>query len=273
MLLIQDLMAMDFLAEFDPLYLGFCFFGTIFCIVIVWIIGKLIVKDTTVLAEFIQASYRGSAAVLGSAFVLNVYGNTGMVPMMIIGAVPLYNIMAVIILEFESPTNYEEGKRKNFDFDKLKKSLRGIFTNPILIGIGIGVILSVLKVDFPVMIDNTISSFARMATPLALVAIGGTFEFSAVSKSKYYTAISCFIKLIGQAAILLPLAVYLGFEGEKLMALIVMLCAPTTPSCYVMAKGAGCDGVFTSGMVVITTIFSAFTITAIVFILRSIGAL
>ena len=196
-----------------------------------------------------------------------------MVPMMIIGAVPLYNIMAVIILEFESPANYEDGKKKSFDYNKLRKSIRGIFTNPILIGICIGALLSVFKVDFPVMIDNTIASFAKMATPLALIAIGGTFEFSAISSSKYYTAFCCYIKLVGQAIILLPLALYLGFEGEKLMALVVMLCAPTTPSCYVMAKGAKCDGVFTSGMVVVTTVFSAFTITGIVFMLRSIGAL
>ena len=45
--------------------------------------------------EFVQASFRGSAAVLGIAFIQNIYGNAGMAPLMIIGTVPLYNIAAV----------------------------------------------------------------------------------------------------------------------------------------------------------------------------------
>ncbi|MBR3646744.1 MAG: AEC family transporter [Lachnospiraceae bacterium] len=271
-LLVQDLMNMNFRSEFDVKYIAYCFIVTCICITLVWGGAKLFIRDKSVIAEFIQGSFRGSAAVLGTAFVINIYGNTGMVPMMIIGAVPIYNIMSVIILELESPGNYEEGPKKEFDKNKLKKSLRGIVTNPILIGIFIGVTLSLLRVDFPTMVDNTLSNFAKMATPLALIAIGGTFETGkAIAKIKP-ALVGSFIKLVGQAAVFLPVAVALGFTDEKLMAAVIMLCSPTTPSCYVMAKGSGCDGILTSSMVVITTFLSAFTITAVIFVLRTIGA-
>ena len=53
--------------------------------------------------EFIQAAYRSSAALLGIAFIQNIYGNAGMAPLMIIGSVPLYNMMAVVILSVFKP--------------------------------------------------------------------------------------------------------------------------------------------------------------------------
>lgn len=57
------------------------------------------------MGEFIQASYRGSAAVLGVAYIQNIYGNAGMAPLMIIGTVPLYNIAAVLVLSFTGPSS------------------------------------------------------------------------------------------------------------------------------------------------------------------------
>ena len=50
-----------------------------------------------------QASYRSSAALMGIAIIQNIYGNAGMAPLMIIGTVPLYNVMAVIVLSFFKP--------------------------------------------------------------------------------------------------------------------------------------------------------------------------
>lgn len=277
MLLIQDLMNMDFRAEFETKYVLYCVVVTCICFFGTWIFAKVFIKDTSIIAEFVQGSFRGSAAVLGSAFVINIYGNTGMVPMMIIGAVPLYNIFSVIVLQLESPANKQitdvtdremlREKRK----EKIVKSLKGIATNPIILGILAGVILSLAKVDFPVMIDNTIGNFAKMATPLALIAIGGSFETGKAIEKIKPALCGTFIKLIGQAVIFLPVAVMMGFTGSKLMALVIMLGSPTTPSCYIMAKGEGCEGVLTTSLVVLTTMLSAFSITAIIFVLKTMG--
>lgn len=75
-------------------------------------------KDKSIIAEFVQASYRSSAAVLGAAFILNIYGDTGMLPLMIIGAVPLYNVYAVIILTVECPEGSKAG-------ENISKNIKG----------------------------------------------------------------------------------------------------------------------------------------------------
>ena len=266
-LLIQDLMNTDFRQEFDGKYILYCMIVTSLCFFATWTLAKAFLKDKSLVPEFVQGSFRGSAAVLGTAFVLNMYGDTGMVPLMIIGAVPLYNIYSVIVLTIESP------RREEIEGSPVKNTIKGIATNPIIIGIVVGLLLSIFRVDFPLMIDNTIGNIAKMATPLALLAIGGSFEFSNALKKMGPAVTGSAIKLVIMAAVFLPVAVWLGYRDAKLMALVIMLGSPTTPSCYIMAKNMKCDGTLTSSMVVITTMMSAFTITLIVFVLRTLGYL
>lgn len=267
LLLIQDMMSNDFLQEFELKYILYCAIVTTVCFIGTTIGAKLFLKDKSIVAEFVQASYRSSAAVLGTAFVLNIYGNTGMVPLMIVGAVPLYNIYAVAILTIECPSQDTEHNHT------IKKTLKGIVTNPIILGIVIGVIFSALRVEFPQMVDNTISSLAKITTPLALLAIGGSFEIGKAIEKVKPSVIATVLKLAGWPIIFLPIAVAMGFRDAKLMALVIMLGSPTTPSCYIMAKNMKSEGTLTSSVIVLTTLFSAFTITAIIFVLRSMGYL
>ena len=155
LLLVQDMMNNHFLEEFELKYVLYCAGVTTLCFIAVTVAAKIFLKDKSIVAEFVQASYRSSAAILGTAFVLNSYGNTGMVPLMIIGAVPLYNIYAVLILTLECP---DKGAVQE---NAVKKTLKGIITNPIIIGIVVGVLFSALQVKFPPMLDNTVSSLAK----------------------------------------------------------------------------------------------------------------
>lgn len=101
-LLFQDLSDSDFSAVWDIKFVLFCFFATLLSILAVWGLSHLL-KERSARGEFIQAAYRSSAAILGIAFIQNIYGNSGMAPLMIISSVPLYNIMAVVVLAVFRP--------------------------------------------------------------------------------------------------------------------------------------------------------------------------
>ena len=94
-MLFLNMGSVDILHEFQPKFVLFCFVVTLLCIAVSALISFLW-KDRSIRGEFIQASYRSSAALLGIAFIQNIYGTSGMAPLMIIGSVPLYNIMAVV---------------------------------------------------------------------------------------------------------------------------------------------------------------------------------
>ena len=263
-LLFVDLSTTDIIGDFDLSYVLFCAVTTTVVFCGLWIGARLILKDKSLIGEFVQAGYRSSAAILGVAFIQNIYGDSGMAPVMIIGCVPLFNIFAVLALTFE-------GEKTANGAEHIKKSIINIIKNPIIIAIALGVIASLIKIDFPEIVDKTLSSFAKMASPLALVTIGAGFEGKkAIAKIKPSIA-TAMIKLMVLPAIFLPIAVKLGFRDQALVALIIMLGSPTTPSSYIMAKNMGHEGVLTSSVVVMTTLLSSVTLTLWIFVMRYFG--
>ena len=262
----RDIAAVDIRSVFDLKYVLFCAIASSVCFWVVWGLAKLFIKDKSLIGAFVQASFRSSAAVMGLAFISNLYGPSAMGPLMIIGAVPLYNIYSVLVLTFEAE---DDGTGR--DTGKLKEACVNILKNPIIISIVLGLIVSLCKLNFPVLVDNTIDNVAKMATPLALITFGAGFEGKEALAKMKPTLWAAFIKLIGQAAIFIPIAIALGFTGEKLIAIMVMLAAPATPSCYIMAKNMKNDGVLTASIIVTTTLLAAFTLTGWIFILRSMG--
>lgn len=263
-LLFEQLATVDFSEVWDIKFILFCFVVTAISITISTLIS-LLWKDRSIKGEFIQATYRSSAALLGIAFIQNIYGTVGMAPLMIIGSVPLYNVMAVVVLSFFKPGN------NSFDKVLVKKTLKGIVTNPIIIGIVAGFVWSALKLPMPSILHKTVSSIGATATPMGLMSMGATFEMKRATSKMKPTLVAVFMKLIGFCAIFLPVAAMLGFRNEQLIAILVMLGSATTVSCFVMARNMGHEGTLSSGVIMMTTLLSAFTLTMWLDVLRSFG--
>ena len=264
-LLFSDLTENNVGSAFDGKYVLFCFSVTIFSIAVLWGLTEKFMKNEEQKGAFIQGSYRSSAAILGLAFINNMYDSVGMAPLMIIGCVPLYNIFAVIILTLKGDNG---GKKPN-----MKETFINVMKNPILLSILIALPFALLNLHFPSFVNKAIGSVANTATPLALISIGASFEGKKALKKMKPTLLASFIKLILLASLFLPLAVFFGYRNQELMALLVMLGSPTTVSSYIMAKNTGNDGILTSSIIVLTTLLSSLTLTLWIFVLKSFGVL
>lgn len=296
-LLFRDLSKSDFKSQFEPKFVLYCSIVTILMFSLVWIFTEILMKDDTQKGAFIQGSCRSSAAILGMAFVQNMYSDTGMAPLMIVAAVPLFNIFAVVVLTFkahpkevvvneidtyETVQNINDNeevvtdnitikKTVSHKTDNIKKASINIVKNPIIIGIVLGFISSMLNMKYPVIINKTIESIAQTATPIALICIGVGFEGRKAIKKIKPTLVATFIKLIGLAAVFIPIGVALGFRNQELVAALIMLASPTTVTSYVMAKSMDNDEVLSSSIIVLTTVLSSITLTGWIFILRTFG--
>ena len=259
-MLFRDISGVDIRAVFDIRYVLFCALVSTACFWIIWGGVKLFLKDQSMRGAFVQASFRSSAAVMGLAFIQNMYGSSAMGPLMIVSAVPLYNIFSVIVLTFEGARSGEVDPKQ-----KIKAACINIAKNPIILGILAGLIVGLLGIDFPVIVDKTVNSVAQMATPLALITIGAGFEGRKALAKIRPTIAASMIKLVIQPLIFLPVAAWMGFRGEQMIAILIMLASPTTPSCYIMAKNMDNDGVLTA------TLLAAFTLTGWIFILKTVG--
>ena len=265
-MLFKDIAGVDIKAVFDIKYVLFCAIVSTICFWVVWGTAKLLVRDKTIRGAFVQSSFRGSAAVMGLAFIQNIYGSSAMGPLMIVSAVPLYNIFSVIVLTFEANDSTGIDKKA-----KIRQAGINICKNPIILSILAGLIVGLLGIQFPTLVNKTVSNVAQMATPLALITIGAGFEGRKALAKIAPTMAASTIKLVLQPLVFLPVAAWMGFSGEKIIAILIMLASPTTPSCYIMAKSMNNDEVLTASVIVTTTLMAAFTLTGWIFLLKTLG--
>lgn len=272
----QDIAGCNLSEDLSPDFALFCAGSTVAFFLVIWGMAELFMKDKHEVGSFVQGSFRGSAAVLGIAFAENIYGDAGMVPAMIVASIPLFNIFSVIVLCRSDAALLSDGLPVSAQGTvsprkRVKGVIKGIVTNPIIIGIVAGIPFAAFHITFPVIIEKTLTSVGSLSTPLALISIGAGFR-GAEALAKYkYTMIATIIKLAVLPAVFLPLAVWMGFRNEHLIAILILVGAPSTVSGYIMAKNMRNDYVLSSSIIMATTILSSLTITLTIFILKSLS--
>ena len=84
LLLFQDIAAGRITEQFDPKFFFFCAGVTALYFFAIWAGAALLLRDKSMVGAFTQGAFRGSQAILGVAFVQNLYGSAGLVPLMIV---------------------------------------------------------------------------------------------------------------------------------------------------------------------------------------------
>ena len=169
--LFEDVVTSNFQELWDGGVVLFCLTATIISILVM--LGLSMLGKKSLRAEFTQAGYRSSQALLGTALMQNIYGQNGPLALILIGSVPLYNVAAVLLLTLMAPGG------GHLDRKTMKKTLRGIAGNPIILGILAGVVWSLLGIPLPAMAERTVSNLAATATPLGLIALGASIDLTA----------------------------------------------------------------------------------------------
>lgn len=222
-------------------------------------------KDNRRRGVLIQAIFRSNFIIFGLSVCANMYGDEacGAVSLLVTFIIPLYNVLAVVALE-----SFRSGGKFN-----LLKILKGIVTNPLILSAIFGMLVLLSGLRFPAVLEDTISDLAAVATPLALVVLGGSFEIASVRSNLRPLSIGLIGRLILMPALFLPVCILLGFRGPELLGLMVMLGAPTAVSSYTMAQQMGGDSELAGELVVFGTMFSVVTIFLWTFLLTSLGLL
>ena len=241
----------------------FCLVVTLLSILVMMAVS--LTQKKALRAEFIQAGYRSSQALLGAALMQNIYGHNGPLALIIIGSVPLYNVAAVVLLTLLSP----EGG--HLDRKTLGRALREIVKNPIILAIAAGVAWSLLGIPLPDILGRAVANLGATATPLGLLALGASIDLKKAVTLWRPTLVSSIFKLVVFVAAFLPAAIWLGYRDELLVAILVMLGSPATVSSFTMARSMGHEGTLSADAVMMTTICSAFTFTGWLYLLRMLG--
>jgi len=254
----------DLSQVFDLKFVLFAAGITTVSFIVLWVFAELFIKDKKLIGTFVQAAFRSNYAILGLPLLLNLAGPEGSVKgvLVLTFVVPLYSIYSIIALSARSASP------QKVNFPGL---LKNVFTNRMIVGILIGAALAFFRVPLPEIATKPIEYIAMLTTPLSLLCLGGSINLrNRGTKMKLAVTASLF-KIVIFPVIYLPLAYALGFRGDELLTLLVMLGVPTAIASYSMAVQMHGDDEVASSSIVITTFFSVFTLTVFIYIFKMLG--
>ncbi len=214
----------------------------------------------------IQGIYRSNFLIFGLPVAESFYPDgslSGKASVLIAIIVPLFNGLAVIALEM-----FKENKQSG------TKTFLNILKNPLIIGSALGFAALFLKEAgflLPDAVYKTVSDLSAAATPLALIALGASLDFSKIKGESKYLIWGLLGKLVLSPAVFIGAAALLGFRDRELAIILSMFASPASVSSYTMAQQMGADDDLAAELVVIGTAVSLITVFLWVSLIASSG--
>ncbi len=256
----------DISQAFDLRLILFACLGLILAFCLLMLVIPRIEKENSRRGVMIQAMFRSNFALFGLPLAETLCGEKIGPTSLLLGlTVPIFNILAVVSLE-----TFRGGK------PSVKKMLRGIATNPLIIASLLGIVFYCLKTYAGLVLptslyEGTLVKLGRVATPLSLVALGSQFVFSSVKNFRFQLFLTVLVRLVILPLIMVSIGVALGLREEYLIPIMIMYGAPTAVSSYPMAQQMGGDSDLAASAVVFTSGFAILTIFLFIFGLKSLG--
>lgn len=232
--------------------------------ILLCLVIPMLEKDNRKRGVLVQGLLRSNVGVFGLpiAFALCGDGNVGPIPLMVAVAIPAFSALSIIALEL-------------FRGEKLQpmKVLRAVVTNPLIISALLGLICLFLGFRFPTAVDAAIEDVAGLATPLALIVLGSSFQFKELQGYRKQLIIGLLGKLIVVPLICLPLCIWIGYRGVDLVSLLIVFAAPPAVSTYTVAEQMDGDATLAGQLVVLGSILAIPVIFCMIFVLKQLGLL
>lgn len=267
----------------------------IYCLIMVlvmfgigFVAGNLTTKDLRRKGVVWQCAFRSNFAIIGLPLANSLGGaaGAGVAAVVTTFTVPLYNVLSIICLSTYVSQNGKE-KRSAGQF------IKEVVTNPLTVGVLLGLAVLLIRgaqemifgeVVFSLKRDaefvyETLCSLKALASPLALIVLGGQCEFSAVKGLKKEILVSTILRIVVAPLLAVGGAVILNAMGllrcsnAEFAALVAQFGSPVAVSSAVVASAMDNDEQLAAQLVVWTSIGSTITIFLTVCILMSAGLL
>ena len=194
----------------------------------------------------VQGSFRGNVVIVGIALILNLYGEEMMArsAMSLAFLLPLFNVLGVIALTLPIHGMTTSG---------IVSSLKNIAKNPLILTVIAAMIFSLLRISIPPIMERFLSYLADLALPLALITIGGSLTARGIRDKGKLALMPTILKLVMMPIAGVIVFYLIGYRGDELGMIFLLLGAPTAVSSHVMADALDNDGELAALVVMFTT--------------------
>lgn len=243
----------------------YIYFGTIVTYLMIWAATLKFINDPKDKSAYVQGAFRGNYAIVGLALISNLFGRDalGKATMILAFLLPLYNILAVIVLTVPK----QSGKIE------FRKALIEIILNPLILAVIFALPFSFFKIKIPEMFLTTGGFLSELALPLALIGIGGSLNTENLKRASNLAVSASLIKIIAIPLVLTIGALLLGYRNDDLGIMFIVFACPTAIASFVMADVMGANSKLAGNIIMITTLGSVFTISLGILLLKSFNLL
>ena len=220
------------------------------------------VPDKSDAATVIQGTYRSNFVLFGSTIEDALCGaqGTAVTAALTVMMVPLYNGLAVFL--FESM----RGGKVN-----VRQLIGRILRNPMVVAGLLGAALNVLRVPIPALVAQPLEKLGDLATPLALVVLGGLLSAQDIARHRGKLTAAVLGRLVVIPAILVPVYALFGYRGPELVAALAAFASPTAISSAPMAQTMDGNGTLAGEIVALTSVGSIVSLFFFVLVLGRLG--
>jgi predicted permease len=211
---------------------------------------------------FFVSSYRVNMAFVGLPIIWAAFGGLALAKAALVIAflVPVNVISSIIIFKV-----FNRGEEKF----EIKRFLKSVITDPLVIATVLGIILSYFNIQLPVFINSSLDIISGMTVAVALLSIGASFRFDHLKNDLKVASYISFNKLILMPVLVFLAATYI-FKIEILdrNVVVTLFATPLAVAAYIMAKELRSNYNLVSSALIMTTIISAITISGWLLVLR-----
>lgn len=261
-LLYYNIYCSDLSGSFDPLLMAYAVGGVLLTFGLALGYTLLTEKLPERRGVLIQGMFRSNYVIMGIPVATALLGvdQLGTVSILIAVIVPLFNMLAVVVLEV-----FRGQKPKPLHI------LGQIAKNPLVIGSVLGILTLIAGIRLPHILEQTIQSVSAIASPLQLFLLGAFFQFSGLKTYRRELVTVSIAKLIVSPGLFLGLGALLGFRGVAFVSLIGIFASPTAVNSFTMAQQMGGDAELAGDIVVTTSAASILTMFLWIFLFKSLG--
>ncbi len=212
----------------------------------------------------VQGLFRSNLVLIGLPVVESLMGreNTGPVVLLIATVVPLFNILAVVVLE------YYGGERTN-----VGTLLLDILKNPLILGSLAGLFALLIGLRLPLPLESIAEDISSAASPVLLFLLGAFLQPEGLKHDWRTVFLVSLGRLVVIPAVTLLPAVLIGWRGVELASLLPVFASSTAVNSFTMAQQMGGDAELAGNIVVATSAFCSLTLFLWCFLFRSLGLL
>ena len=246
-----------------PRLIAFSVCGVLAACGIGLLLARAVCTERNQRGVFAQGVFRSNFVLIGLAIagVLVPYEDTAPVAILSAVIIPLYNVLAVIVLSVYA------GEKVTPRIILVK-----IAKNPLILVTLLGILFLLLGIRLPEPVELAMNAMSAVATPMMLFLLGAFFHFDSLGRfSRQLTLITLF-KLIVIPGIFLTLGYFLGFRGMEFAGLIAAFASSTAVSSFTMSQQLGGDAELAGGAIVVTALFSSLTLFLWCLLFKTIGA-